>query len=251
MTQTVAPSRTSEPDRNGMLPCSSRLTERLGHDPSASDLIRYFAVPADRVLIDPQPGTVDFDDYVRWCDSRAGGRGVELIEKTLVRMARMSHFESGLATILIYCLTTFCRQRRPNGEGPIARVFDASDKQRMSEGNVREPDVSVFLAARLAKEYPDGVIQRYPKVSSSAANLAVEVLSESNTPGEIDRKRRELFDSGTELMWVVDPKRMLIEVWSSPDDLHVLHRDDTLEGGDVLPGFAVSVDQLFTEAAEI
>jgi Uma2 family endonuclease len=80
-----------------------------------------------------------------------------------------------------------------------------------------------------------------------APNLAVEVLSESNTPGEMARKRREYFAAGVQLVWLVDPRTRTVEVFTSPEQSVLLHADHTLGGGTVLPGFTLSVRELFAE----
>jgi Uma2 family endonuclease len=72
------------------------------------------------------------------------------------------------------------------------------------------------------------------------------VLSESNTPAEIKRKRREYFKAGTSLMWVVDPKVRTVTVWTSVKKSQVLTESDTLDGGSVLPGFKLPLKELFS-----
>jgi Uma2 family endonuclease len=75
--------------------------------------------------------------------------------------------------------------------------------------------------------------------------LAVEILSESNTIGEMRLKRKEYFLGGTRLVWIVDPVKRTVEVWTSPDACVTLTEADTLDGGDVLPGFRLALRDLF------
>jgi Uma2 family endonuclease len=75
--------------------------------------------------------------------------------------------------------------------------------------------------------------------------LAVEVLSEGNTRGEMERKRKEHFLAGVELVWMVDPFRRTVEVYTAPDCVTKLAEDDTLDGGAVLPDFELELRQLF------
>ena len=49
---------------------------------------------------------------------------------------------------------------------------------------------------------------------------------------------------GVRLVWVVDPKRQTVTVYRSWTDAHTLRADETLDGGDVLPGFACRVSEL-------
>ena len=82
--------------------------------------------------------------------------------------------------------------------------------------------------------------------------MCVEVLSESNQAAETAQKRAEFFASGCRLMWVVAPRKATVEVWTGVDQPDaVLTRSDTLTGGDVLPGFELSIDQWFSDAETI
>jgi Uma2 family endonuclease len=75
----------------------------------------------------------------------------------------------------------------------------------------------------------------------------VEVLSESNTADEMARKRREYFAAGVRLVWQVAPLTRTVEVYTAPEQVTVLHEEDTLEGGAVLPGFALPLREFFAE----
>ncbi len=80
-------------------------------------------------------------------------------------------------------------------------------------------------------------------------DLAIEVLSSGNTRKEITRKLRTYFESGVRLVWVVDPRKRTVRVHTSPDKYTRLGEDDTLDGGEILPGFTVSIRE-WLEAAE-
>ena len=79
--------------------------------------------------------------------------------------------------------------------------------------------------------------------------LAVEVISSTNTVAEMQRKRAECFAGGTRLMWVVYPTNRTIEVFTPGDGSpKLLTAADTLDGGEVLPGFSVVVGHIFERA---
>ena len=80
-----------------------------------------------------------------------------------------------------------------------------------------------------------------------APDLAVEVLSESNTPAEMARKRQEYFTAGVRLVWFVDPDARTEEVYTAPDQSTVVNEEGTLDGGAVLPGFTLPLRDLFPE----
>ena len=78
-----------------------------------------------------------------------------------------------------------------------------------------------------------------------SGDLAVEVVSKSNTKPEIARKLQEYFAAGSRLAWIVDPKPQTVRVHTAPGEHVVLGIDDWLDGGKVLPGFRVPVRDLF------
>lgn len=78
-----------------------------------------------------------------------------------------------------------------------------------------------------------------------APDLAVEVVSPSNTATEIQEKILEYLDAGTHLVWVVDPRTRAVTVFRSKSNVRVLTDGDTLEGDDVLPGFKLEISELF------
>ena len=81
-------------------------------------------------------------------------------------------------------------------------------------------------------------------------DLAVEVISKFNTRQEMDRKLQEYFAAGVRLVWYVyhSPRRE-VRVYVSPTECSVVREGETLDGGEVLPGFRLSLSELFTEPA--
>jgi Uma2 family endonuclease len=65
----------------------------------------------------------------------------------------------------------------------------------------------------------------------------------------MERKLREYFENGTQLVWYFDLKARTVTVYTSPDQCTVLHEADTLDGGDVLPGLILPVRTLFERAS--
>ncbi len=100
-------------------------------------------------------------------------------------------------------------------------------------------DVAFISHERLAKiENPD-------KFGPFAPDLAVEVLSPGNRPGEIEEKVALYFAAGARAVWVFNPKKRTAAVYTSPSDVRVLNEHDTLDGGEVLPGFTLDLAKLF------
>jgi Uma2 family endonuclease len=79
-------------------------------------------------------------------------------------------------------------------------------------------------------------------------NLAIEVVSPTDSVEELEQKIAEYFRSGVQLVWVVHPTRSKIHVYDSTTQIRVLSRNDVLDGGTVVPGFRLPLAELFTEA---
>ena len=104
---------------------------------------------------------------------------------------------------------------------------------------VRGPDVAFVSRERvlaLANR-----LQAFP----GPPDLAVEVLSPSNTASDVHAKIADYLAAGTRLCWVFDPVRETVTVYRSLLGPRVLGRDAELDGEDVLPGFHVEVAEFF------
>lgn len=196
-----------------------------------AELLAHLAVPAERVRLSPTPGTAAEADLLEV--SERTGRLFELVDATLVEKP-MGAKEGGLGGEIGYFINAHIRPLR------LGAVFGADTPYRLMTGVVRLPDVSFVKAERLPGGcYPDEAITDiYP-------DLAVEVLSRSNTPAEMERKVWEYFFAGTSLVWIVDPVKRTVRVHTSPDGTTLLTETDTLDGGTVLPGFALALTDLF------
>lgn len=191
-------------------------------------------VPLHRVIFNPPPGTVT-GTYYDAIDGRVEGRLVELVNGTLVEKI-MGINESRIASNLIVELGGHVRREK------LGFVAGEAGTVRMIGGNRRMPDVAVYLRS----DYPGGERPK-EKVPQLPPRLAVEVLSEGNTADEIDIKLREFFASGCRLAYVIDPATRTARRYTSADSFTEVAADGTLDGGDVLPGFAVKLAALFEE----
>jgi len=205
-------------------------------DETVADLLRRLGnVPARRVRLYPYPGTATEKDLIRNNESKLKTAICELVDGTLVEKA-MGWVESQIAAKIIHYLLEFVGPRR------LGVVLGADGMIRLVPRLIRVPDVSFLVRGKLSRAK-----QGRQPVPSVAPDLAVEVVSKSNTKAEIDRKLSEYFAAGTRLAWVVDPKTESVRVHTSPQDRIVLGVADFLDGGDVLPGLRISVRDLFEE----
>ena len=81
-------------------------------------------------------------------------------------------------------------------------------------------------------------------------DLMIEVVSPSNSASEVVEKVEDYFQTGARLVWVVYPVQGVVHVFETSETVHVLRRGDTLDGGDVLPGFRLPLAMLFEDEPE-
>lgn len=77
-------------------------------------------------------------------------------------------------------------------------------------------------------------------------DLAVEGISRSNTRREMESKLHEYFTAGVRLVWYVDPRDKTVMVYTAADQSTKLTEQDTLDGGEVLPGLSINLAEFFT-----
>lgn len=157
----------------------------------------------------------------------------ELVDGVLLEKD-VGYAESILAVFIGSALLQFVLPQK------LGLVAGEGGMLRLAPGKVRIPDVSFVSRDRL----PGGRIPRKP-IPDLVSDLAVEVLSEGNTRREMDNKLKDFFRAGVRLVWYVDPRTSTVSVYTSPRKRTVLTVKDVLTGGDVLPGFELSLRRLF------
>jgi Uma2 family endonuclease len=202
-------------------------------DTLADLLDRLGDIPLYRVRMRPAPGTATEADVLAVNDHE--DRLCELVDGVLVEKG-MGFRESLLALAISSILRGFIIPRN------LGLVVGPDGALKLMPGLVRIPDVSYLSWASI----PGGKVPK-EAVPPISPDLAVEVLSESNTKREMARKRREYFASGTRLVWDVDPEARTVAVYDAPERFRLLAETDTLDGGDLLPGFALRLADLFGE----
>jgi Uma2 family endonuclease len=75
--------------------------------------------------------------------------------------------------------------------------------------------------------------------------LAVEIISPNEYAVDVDEKTRQYLQAGTKQVWLVYPRSKSISVYTSLRDVTIYTQEDDLSGGDVLPGFACKVADIF------
>jgi Uma2 family endonuclease len=205
---------------------------------TVADLLEQLGdVLPSRVLVDPAPGTATESDVIA-IEAREG-RLCELVHGVLVEKTT-GYDESRLAGEILLFLGEYLRQH------DLGALAGADGTLRLMPGVVRIPDVSFIVWRRMP---PAGAPTK--PIPDLSPDLAVEVLSESNTQREMERKLKEYFDTGARLVWYIDPRDRTVTVYTAPDRFTVLDETATLDGGDLLPGFALPLRELFARASRV
>ncbi|HEX8148127.1 MAG TPA: Uma2 family endonuclease [Pyrinomonadaceae bacterium] len=109
----------------------------------------------------------------------------------------------------------------------------------------RDPDSVLGADAAFVSHERLAAVEDIDKFFPTAPDLAVEVMSPSNTAREMEKKVALYFAAGARAVWVFNPKKKSVAVYASLTDVRVLGEQDTLDGGDVLPGFRLELSKLF------
>lgn len=192
-------------------------------------------IPAARIRLEPLPGQATEEDILRIHAQE--GPICELIDGVLVEKPTAT-YEALLAGVLLYFLQQYLEDH------DLGIVLPGDGLLRLFPGRVRAPDVS-FIAWKRMPNQELG----HEAIASLAPDLAVEVLSPSNTEAEIDQKIQEYFGAAGKLVWIVDPQARTVRVYTSPRRSTLLTEDDTLDGRKVLPGFSLPIRKWFARAS--
>lgn len=162
----------------------------------------------------------------------------ELIKGELIKVSPPPGHEHGLVAMNI-AGPLFEYIKRKN----LGKVYAAETGFLLEQDpdTVRAPDAAFVRRERIEKAGP---VKGY---WIGAPDLAVEVISPSDTVRGVEGKVAEWLASGARAVWVVSPKLHTVTVYRSLKDIVVLTENDTLDGGDVIPGFQIPVAEIFAE----
>ncbi|HYO45769.1 MAG TPA: Uma2 family endonuclease [Gemmatimonadota bacterium] len=161
----------------------------------------------------------------------------ELVRGRVVREPPATLDQGWLASRVSFVLTDFVN-RHGLGETFLATGFVLFEEPP----TVRAPHVAFVSRSRLPSR------EESVHFGRMAPDLAVEIVSPSSTATEILDRAVDYIDSGTPLVWVVEPSRRSVTVYHSRNEIRLLQEGDALDGYDVLPGFSVPVAELFARS---
>ena len=164
-------------------------------------------------------------------------RKYELINGELIEMSPANLLHAWLASRIDRALGNFAENRRLGFSFVEGGFSPAGDRHTLLA-----PDVAFVSKSRM----PDPIPQTF---AGFMPNLAVEIASPSNAIAELREKAALYLRNGAELVWILFPEQKSAEVCRLDEEnqlkIEPVGADGKLDGGDVLPGFALELRQLF------
>jgi len=160
-------------------------------------------------------------------------RRYELVEGRLVAMTPVSYLHGRTVMRFGSMLERHARGRQ------LGEVLtEVGVVLKRNPDTVFAPDIAFIKRERVPAAIPRGFWK-------GAADLAVEVLSPDDRPGEVRNKVAEYLRRGTPLVLVIDPERRVVSKWTQSAAEVTLADVDTLDLSDIIDGFSCSVRELF------
>lgn len=157
----------------------------------------------------------------------------DLVRGLLVREPRPG-FVHGIVQVEVARVLSNHVRRGPGG----FVVTESGVVLAQNPPTVRGPDVAYYSAGR----FPEGLPRPF---AEAPPDLAVEILSPSDTASRFQEKVMDYLEAGVRMIWTLDPERRSAVVYGAGGDVRLLKGDDMLDGGDALPGFRLPLGDLF------
>ena len=184
------------------------------------------------ITAQPKPKLLTAEDLLR-LDSK-GVKG-ELIRGALSETVSAGGEHGEVAFNFIGELWNFVKPRR------LGRILGTNVGVLLERDpdTVREPDVMFVSAERLPLDVrPSGYCEVIP-------DIAVEIRSHNDSLAQVHDKAHMWHSCGVPLVWAAYPETRTIDVRRADGSIAALYEGDVLDGGEILPGFAVSVSDIF------
>ncbi len=161
----------------------------------------------------------------------------DLIDGELFEMPPPVYVHGRLAALIARYIFDFIEEHSL-GTATVASGYHPPDNRL----TLLSPDVAFLSRAKMSRPLPDKYIPLMP-------DLAVEILSPSDTLKQVRRKAAVYLHYGTQLVWIVLPTEKGVDVCRSVDgsrlDIEFVGQESSLSGEQVLPGFALELARLF------
>ena len=165
----------------------------------------------------------------------ADGLRGELIRGVFCETTPPGKIHAFVASKLGFLLQTFVSPRRLGVVTSKIGVWIERDPD-----TVRAPDIAFFS---IEKEPPGAETSR--GYSTAVPDLVVEVASPSDTPAAMREKALMWLSYGARMVWNVHPDTRTVDVYRPNRTIITLSEGETLDGYDVIPGFACMVNEIF------
>jgi Uma2 family endonuclease len=181
---------------------------------------------------DPLPRRMTFEEAARLDPRTQPG---ELVDGEWIPMTRSTWRHGEVVLNIAFLLKLYARGH----EGWSVSTADPGVKLARNPDVLRGPDVGIVRAERVPTgKGADGWLDGAPDV-------AVEVVGDSQSISEMTKKALEYVAAGAKMVWLVDADPRRVVLFTPPNQVKILGPEDTLEGGDVLPGFRCRVAEMF------
>ena len=159
----------------------------------------------------------------------------ELVRGELTRMAPTKNYHGEIAA---YVAGTLVPHVRGNGLGKVY-IAETGFLLASDPAHVRVPDIGFVQRDRIEQiGRPDSLWPEPPA-------LAIEVISPSDRYSDVEEKVFDYLEAGTLMVILLEARTRTAKVYRSPTDVIVLTEADTLDGGDVVPGWRMPVAEIF------
>jgi Uma2 family endonuclease len=127
-------------------------------------------------------------------------------------------------------------------EHKLGKLFDGQTGFRLGRDHCYEPDISFVSNERMKLILPPGGLDG---LFQAAPDIAVEVLSPSDSITKTERRMHLYLSFGARRAWMIDPKSKTVRVYRPGEEFELLRGERMLTGNSVLPGFRVSLVKIF------
>lgn len=183
------------------------------------------------MVIQPKQTVQDFEAFIGLPEN--ADRLFELIDGEVVEKVPTEE-HAILAALLSGEIYLYLKQH------PIGRVaVEPRHKIPEDAHNARMPDIAFTGQQRALPVAKSGAVPQMP-------DLAIEIQSPDDSTLKMREKALYYLTNGAQLVWLLFPRKQQIEVHTA-DEIRTLGIDDTLDGGDVLPGFTLAVKMIFAD----
>ncbi len=162
----------------------------------------------------------------------------EVVDGQVVEARPMGAFETHCAGLLFLAIADHLRRHRV-GRVEMEMLFRLPGERKLE----RRPDLAFVAYERWPVGRPIPRVAAWPVVP----DLAIEVVSPSNSANHVMEKLVDYFAAGVRAVWVVFPIPGMVQLYEAVDRTTTIAPGGTLDGGSILPGFRIPLAALFND----